>query len=294
MKLAIKGHATRGDEVIKILEMLGGKNRHFSGTDNNLVYYIRTDGYTDTLYAVSIEAYKVFTLEAFIEEFPYQVGDKVIAYAEACLAQFTIKDMRWNTELNKVEYKICSSWLDTSMIQSYKEKESIPPYMDYDVKTSDKETMEEKLEQIILDIPNGYEFFGINDDNKVVLTKKQQRYPKTYYECCDTLQLEHTFELNNLTIDEEELTDSFIRLMRCRDAYWKIAGEQMGLGKPWKPNYLNPTREIRYFIFCKGNTIEKGQSLFPSNKVLIFSSEEIRDAFYENFKELIEECNELL
>ena len=34
-----------------------------------------------------------------------------------------------------------------------------------------------------LDIPEGYEFFGIDDDNKIVLTKKQPQYPKTFEEC---------------------------------------------------------------------------------------------------------------
>ena len=68
----------------------------------------------------------------------------------------------------------------------------------------------------------------------------------------------------------------------------------MGLDKPWGPDYLNPTKEIRYFIFCTGITIEKGQSLFPTNKVLIFPTEEMRDAFYENFKDDIEQCKELL
>jgi hypothetical protein len=157
-----------------------------------------------------------------------------------------------------------------------------------------EEIMKEKLERIKIDIPDGYEFFGIDDDNKVVLTKKQSQYPKTYEECCDILQLEHTFELKDLTIDEEKLTDSFIRLKRCRDAYWKIAGEEMGLGKPWEPDYLNPTKEIRYFIFCTGITIEKGQGLFSSNKIHTFPTEEMRDAFYENFKDLIAQCKELL
>jgi hypothetical protein len=94
--------------------------------------------------------------------------------------------------------------------------------------------------------------------------------------------------------DEENLYGNFIALKRCRNAYWKIAGKQMGLGKPWEPDYLNPTKEIRYFIFCTGISIEKGQGLFSSNKILIFPTEEMRDAFYDNFKDLINKCKELL
>ena len=27
------------------------------------------------------------------------------------------------------------------------------------------------------------------------------------------------------------------KLIICRDVYWKIYGEQMGLGKPWEPDF---------------------------------------------------------
>lgn len=38
-KLAILGHATRGDEVIEILEMMGGVNAHNLYGDKNYAYY---------------------------------------------------------------------------------------------------------------------------------------------------------------------------------------------------------------------------------------------------------------
>ena len=42
MILAIKGHATRGAEVINALESLGGKNIHnYTGKDTNNVYFIQ-------------------------------------------------------------------------------------------------------------------------------------------------------------------------------------------------------------------------------------------------------------
>ena len=42
-----------------------------------------------------------------------------------------------------------------------------------------------------------------------------------------------------------------------------------------------------------GNTIGKGK-WYTDNKILAFPTEEMRDAFYENFKDLIEQCKELL
>ena len=46
--LAIRGHATRGNEVIEILEMLGGNNSHFNlkGTDDEY-YFINSERYIE-------------------------------------------------------------------------------------------------------------------------------------------------------------------------------------------------------------------------------------------------------
>ena len=73
--------------------------------------------------------------------------------------------------------------------------------------------------------------------------------------------------------------------------YWKIAGEQMGLGKPWKPNW-----NIYEHKFCLGTDKDKviEECVTTGNRILAFPTEEMRDAFYENFKELIEKCKELL
>lgn len=146
-----------------------------------------------------------------------------------------------------------------------------------------------------LPCPEGYIFKDENGNeiltNKIILEKKKKEYPKTYEECCDILQLEHTFELNDLTIEEETLFKSFIQLKRCRDAYWKIAGEEMGLDKPWEPtdsDYITG----RYCIFVhRGNIICDTPA---QDCILTFPTAEMRDEFYENFKELIEICKELL
>lgn len=121
-QLAIFGHATRGKEVIKILEMLGGENPYAISTAAEGLLY-RISNYDNRIVACSpTDTFVVFTLEHFLEKYPYKVGNKVITYAEGCLAQFTIQDMRWNHKLNKIEYKICSSWLDTSLMLPYKEE----------------------------------------------------------------------------------------------------------------------------------------------------------------------------
>ena len=93
--------------------------------------------------------------------------------------------------------------------------------------------------------------------------------------------------------------DTLQKLYICRDAYWKIAGEEMGLGKPWEPDWEN-SEERRYCIVNINGEINLPEKILTkwilkvTNKILVFPTEEMRDAFYENFKELIEQCKELL
>ena len=73
----------------------------------------------------------------------------------------------------------------------------------------------------------------------------------------------------------------------------------MGLSEPWKPDWKN-SEEKRYSIVnIEGdiNLPEKTLTkwiLKVTNKILVFPTEEMRDAFCDNFKELINEYKELL
>ena len=146
----------------------------------------------------------------------------------------------------------------------------------------------------IIEIPEDY---VIKDDNgnvinatKIVLEKKKPKYPKTYCECKDILGL-WDIDDTERGYYKTELIDKLQMLLICRDAYWKIAGDEMGLGKPWSPSdsdYITG----RYCIFVqRGNIICDTPA---QDCILTFPTEEMRDAFYENFKELIESCKELL
>jgi hypothetical protein len=41
--------------------------------------------------------------------------------------------------------------------------------------------------------------------------------------------------------------EAFRKLLICRDAYWKIAGEQLELDKPWEPDWSTES-EVKYVI----------------------------------------------
>ena len=146
-------------------------------------------------------------------------------------------------------------------------------------------------------IPDGYELKDENGNiinaTKIVLEKKKKEYPKTFRKCCEILDIDSGCLLASYDIGlwKDELLGSLQKLLICRDAYWKIAGEEMGLGKPWEPNDADYVTG-RYCIFVhRGNII---CSTPAQDCILTFPTEEMRDAFYENFDPDIEICKELL
>ena len=158
-------------------------------------------------------------------------------------------------------------------------------------------------------LPQGYQFVDENGNvinaTKIVLEKKKKEYPKTYEECCNILGCKANhfftdFSYNGLDIEisdyEDKIDDllqNFRKLRYCRDAYWKIYGEEDGLGKPWEPDYTDPDQD-RYAIANFMGNIEKSRWDYGYSITFVFPTEEMRDQFYENFKEDIERCKELL
>ena len=172
-------------------------------------------------------------------------------------------------------------------------------------------------------LPDGYIFKDENgniiDTSKIVLEKKEKEYPKTYKEkeypktyeecckilyeeCCKILGVDpdNFLTITNCYDGEVETTDyergllskfaSLWYLRICRDAYWKLAGEKMGLGKPWGTGDC----KIVYGICREKGNIVKRDDYFGGTHTFEFPIREMRDAFYENFKELIEICKELM
>ena len=179
-----------------------------------------------------------------------------------------------------------NGWTD-EMIESLVEDEMI------DLTSIVMETVEEKTIQNALtygyNLPEGYQFTDENGNvinaTKIVLEKKKKEYPKTYDECCKVLGYSGNYNLILTTDVDNKLFNALYRLKVCRDAYWKIAGD-------WKPEY--PFNTARYVISNAKGFVGKVLTYDVKNYILEFPTEEMRDAFYENFKELIEICKELL
>lgn len=105
MKLAIKGHPTRGREVIALLEMLGGINEGKYAGDNVFLYYFINDNYIEWCHVCIPESgFISFTLEEFEKKFPYKIGDRVTHKCNELLVTQVITDMRWDSDDDCVIY----------------------------------------------------------------------------------------------------------------------------------------------------------------------------------------------
>lgn len=309
-QLAIKGHATRGKEVIKLLEMLGGKDdNYYCGEFIDKIYFINDDGYIESCNRMQHLEYFQLSLEEFLEKFPYKVGDRVKCWINGYCSINDIKDIRWDSIMNEIKYKIGDYWHDALNLEPFEEE-----IVDEMNKVVFEGTMEEKSVNHVYDVDvisfdnaqkDIYEL-DLKDKFHVILRKGKYyverikpKYPTTYEECCKIIGANscvrlvydltdgktYSHDLNNL-----QHYNNLRRLLICRDAYWKIAGEQMGLGKPWEQDY-----DDRCFIIRNDSGYVYTYEYHGSDKfILAFPTAEMRDTFYENFKDLIKSCKELL
>ena len=339
--IAIKGHETRGKEIIELLEMLGGKNVGYSGYGSR--YYNYIDNFDNIIGNTELpndKSFEIYTLEEFEEKFPYKVGDKVLSHNKW---EGIIIGMEWSND--DIVYHIREntgyiSHQSVNELQPYKEdtveeeeenfaeciektiqeclfgregatkeEKAFPPYMDYNI--YDITITNEEAEKYMIKIPEIPQSINLSQSNvneievvlgdyefvlkegKTYFIKKKPQYPKTYGECCRVLGIsDGEFMFTGLSDDEYNLFDNFVMLKRCRDAYWKIAGEELGLGKPWEPDW-STEGEKKYVIEVYLNNIRTNLQGY-SNTTLSFPTVEMRNTFFENFKKLIEACKELL
>lgn len=304
-ELAIKGHKERGKEVIALLEMLGGKNElHLTGCEMSDCYHIIKGGVINNGY-VYPEGFASFTLEEFEKEFPYKEGDEVVCFMHG-FGVCKIVCMRWTAENDEVLYYVqreTKYGIESKRVYV----QYLNPYNPKPVETSPDKAKAPFLEgqdysegRCSYKIPEGFEFEKVEND-EIILKPKKKALPKTYKECCEVLGIDHNLylDLNHGDISGEYkpnvytqnvvyLFNKLYMVLVCRDAYWKLADD-------WKPgwNGYNGDSGLKYCIFQDGSSLRLGDTI-SRGCVLMFPTKEIRDTFFEYFKDLICECKELL
>lgn len=286
--LAIKGDSKNGKEIISLLELFGADNIHkYNGTDTNVYYFINDvcnyiiDTYRDDS-PKQLEYHLAFyTLDDFKARFPYKIGEKVdVIGIRALRVGCEILNMQWNEEYNGIMYYVQDAigkywWVKADDIRYTK-------YSDLKIDLDDNvnKNIEFDLSKYSYEIRDG----------KLIIEEKKPIYPKTIDECVKLLGVDFRLDMDSY---KRKLMANFYRLILCRDAYWKIAGDEMGLGKPWEPEYVS-LEDNTYFIIQTFNGEIDKSATSHRNAVLAFPTIEMRDAFYENFKDLIESCKELI
>ena len=374
--LAISGHPTRSKEVVELLRTLGGKdsNDHKCSNPNRFYQVLNEHICWGYIGPEEIVNYEIFTLEEFLEKYPFYVGDRVFDIADGNPGM--IGGMKWDEDVSDMKYHVFfdngdMGWYTNDTIGFLKKEDNLEEtqsnqvvdnfrkefceccgsqrcsgqddeleycerfknLMDnsgkpsvenhkmgpksklpskYYEETQSKRDMEKtqsshdksifimehsmwpivKGDFLEYKIVDGYEVDKIENGN-IILKPIKPKYPTTFKECYKVLKKspDITPDIRMVSPEESLLCSQLIKLKRCRDAYWKIAGDEMGLGKPWEPDLEN---EELYCIQNYNKQIIKSKTNTAFNKILIFPTEEMRDTFYENFKNLIEDCMELL
>lgn len=178
--LAIKGHATRGEEAIEILEMLGGKNVYqYEGY--NVVSCLFIDEVTNaihsellaTIYCKRNVKHHILTLEEFLEKFPYKVGDRVRIPeydSKVCICK-----MRWNSLYNYMEYLVnrddTPEWYTTKVLLDYND--------DFLIDKEHNNMGKINIAEILKDCPSGMELDSTMYDGVVTFEKidENSKYP---------------------------------------------------------------------------------------------------------------------
>lgn len=329
-KLAIKGHPTRGKEVIKILEMLGGTNvYHHMGGDNCVGYTVEENEIRNIHYIFGDEDFIFLSIEEFLEKYPYKVGDKV--RLPDYESEVKIEGMKWDGY--GIVYDVYTDdyeWFSVEELNAYNE-----PYKEQETKKvsteffdryckkcgsqrctaegewlkeckhyKEQEIMQNKQFTDMLDTLSSYlgdilspegvkkaiKYIQKNMDEYIEpqYTNTYPQYPSNYEECIGKLPINWDGEVKGYKSD---LLYNFQKLLIARDVYWKLYSEEMGLDKPWKPDWNECS--TKYTITFAENKVYKDISTI-FNYILAFPTAEMRDMFYENFKQQIEQCKELL
>lgn len=293
-KLGIQGNSKRGNEVIEILQSLGGKNHviPYSGVSWSHVYYIDEDGFIQA--TSDINGFYVTNVQDFKERFPFKIGDLV--------GDKVITSLSWDEENSQVWYNLGSEVTPSSKPLEFKAKISPERMKELADKLPGADLIYSvnELPQMSIHIPDwnrnhvidfgycivdktelilGDKFEIMQEGDRTFVVRKENYWPKTYLECCKVVGICTTFVSRGVY---SGLLSALAELLVCRDAYWKLAGD-------WKPDF-----GMRKSCLSNVGGDIRIENYKEYNAILASPDHKTRTIFYENFKDLIEQCKELL
>ena len=225
------------------------------------------------------------------------IGDKkpkfTYAMSKYCGQVLTVDDIsEYEGEYYMVEDDGVHFWAD-EMFEGVVDANKLTVYGVLDSPMVDDYIHRLKDNEFQIALPEGYQFVdrqgNIIDTSIIMVKKKGVEYPKTFLGCCDVLGIEDTIS-RGVKGYKSNLLDTFQKLLICRDAYWMVYGEENGLGKPWE----NGRCEVVYSICRDYDNIVKQDDYWGGAHIFEFPIREMRDAFFNAFRDDIELCKELI
>ena len=332
-KLYIKGDAILRNKVLGFFEMLypGLNKGYLAGNNHDNAYYVNEDGRLGYKRISELEeGEEVYIFKSFIEKYPYRKGDKVV-HDWGVRGRFDseVTGAYWDEKLNKLRYYIhheggiVTYSVDVERLSLYPSQATCEDSVQCELPKQDQpaEDSEEvavinmndvqgsivasgeigvacfipeadmKKNHVIsfehcqadkteIILGDGYEL-KTEEDGRIFVVRKEKVWPKTYLDCCGVVEYCSPFiSFGAYSGPLSALAD----LLICRDAYWKLAGG-------WGPEKMRGSL-IPCIVNVNGEIV--CDRIITTPGCLQFPTEEIRDIFYENFKDLIEKCKELL
>ena len=286
MKIAIKGHESRGKEVIQILESLGGKNNSsFKGTED-LWYYINPKGYirNDYQFVLINAGFKTYTLEEFEKEFPFKIGDEVTIVR---LPDFpkVITKMAWDYDEILYSFEgLNNTWFGAKSLKKFEMKEERNITLTLD-KAKEWYNKGGELREIALQaftekelnpLPRSWEEFCRNNPVQV---------GECWLENCDEIRKKE------LSTNEARIYKNWIPSRKSEEAHLAMIQLEQ-LRDCWRNGWVpTPEKAVYAIKVCSGKL---DVFYYFTREFLSFPTEEMAKEFLKCFRDLIEKARDLI
>ena len=153
----------------------------------------------------------------------------------------------------------------------------------------------------IINIPEGFEIDKEQSTERQIVLRKIDNRVRSWEEYCDKMEGKDSYYFNEIVgkicsakfkedfilsefVDDEDVV-AFVAFSKLRKLRKQWIGE-------WKPDY-NKYNEVKFTIITAENEISKGERYTVSCS-MSFPTEEMRDEFFNCFKDLLEQAKTLL
>ena len=315
-QITIQGHPTRNNDLIKILESLGGINgKDYLGNDTHFYYYINTKNFIDCEPDGHLpQGYKKYNLEEY--EQTCNTMKNIAILGHRTRSKDIIKILESLGGVNTQNYECNSTRLyyyvnDANYIESHSWACLDKKYKTYTLEEYEQKllnTMETKR-NIQIDLNTAKEWYKQGGDlRKVALQafteNELNSFPKSWEEYCKInpylikgtdifLHSTGLVEVSYSSLKREdypgvmpskERAEQFLilnKLLQIHDYY----------NQGWKPNWKDDTD--KYVIWSFENELHLDVSTYASS-LFAFKSKEVRDIFFENFENDLEKVKKFL